>query len=167
MHPLSSHNRAKRFKPNKPPHSHRISEDISEVLSIGRQCRSRDINYDDNIVKIEGDLTDILDRSLHNDEYSSDDCAMDDEYIPYYHRDCDTKPRLQKKQTKKMSLKYVPALVGSKNCDVVGDNEDDGDQIVVTGKKQYSHVKYEWVNELHAMDDSSTYGKSRFLSNPK
>ena len=50
--------------------------------------------------------------------------------------------------------------VGAKNCDVVGDNEDDSDQNVVTSKRQYSHPKYEWVNELHAMDDSSFYGKS-------
>ena len=92
---------------------------------------------------------------------------IDHEYIPYDRRDCDTKSCLRKKPTKKMSLKYVSALVGSKNCDVVGDNEDDGNQIVVTGKKQYSYAKYEWVSELRAMDDSSTYGKSRCLSNPK
>ena len=160
MHPLSLYNRLKRFKPNKPPHSHCITEEISEVTSLARQCRSRDINYDDNIVKIEDDFSDIPDTSLHNDENSSDESVIDHEYTPDDLRDCVTKSCIQKKQTKKMPLKYLPVLVDSKNCHGVGDNEDDGDQIIVTGKKKFSHAKYEWVKELHAMDDSRSYGKS-------
>ena len=57
-----------------------------------------------------------------------------------------------------MSLKYVGCLAGTKSSDVVGDNEDDGDHIVITIKRKYYHHKYKWVHELHAMDDSSFYG---------
>ena len=100
--------------------------------------------------------------SLHNDVYLSDDSVIDKEYIPFDGSECDTNSCLTKKHTKKMSLKYVGILAGSKNCDVVGDNEEDSDQIVVTSKRQYSHPKYKWVNKLCAMDDSSIYGKNAF-----
>ena len=41
-------NRKKRYNPNKPPPSHRISDEAAEVTSLFRQCRSRNINYDEN-----------------------------------------------------------------------------------------------------------------------
>ena len=124
-HP-SLNNRSKRFKPNKPPPSHCVNEECSEISSLVRQSRSRNINYDDNIVKIEGDFTDFSDVSLHNDKYLSDDSVIDEEYIPFDGSERDTNSCLTKKHKKKMSSKYVGCLAGSKNCD---------DQIVVTSKR--------------------------------
>ena len=160
-------NRLKWFKPNKLPPSHRICDEISEVTSLVRQCRSCDINYDENIVKIEGDFSGKPNSRLHNNEYSSDVSVIDHEHTPDNVSDCVNKSGIPIKQTKKKSFKYLPFLVNSKKFHVVGDKEDDGDQIIVTGKTKLSYLKYQWVNELHAMDDSRSYGKSRFLCNIK
>ena len=105
-HP-SLNNRSKQFKPNKPPPSHCINEQFSEISSLVRQCRSCNINYYDNIVKIEGDFTDISDVSLHNDEYLSDRSVIDEEYIPFDGSERVTNSCLTKKHPKKMSSKYV------------------------------------------------------------
>ena len=89
-------NRSKRFKPNKPPPSHYVNEEFPEISSLVRQCLSRNINYDDNVVKIEGDFTDIIGMSLHNDKYLSDHSVIDEEYIPFDGREHDTKSCLLK-----------------------------------------------------------------------
>ena len=128
-HP-SLNNRSKRFKPNKPPPSHHVNDEFSEISSLVRQCRYPNINYDDNIVKIEGDFTDISDVSLHNDKYSSDDSVIDEEYIPFDGMNVIQIHALRKNTPKRWHLKNVGYLAGSNNCDVVGDNKDDGDQIV-------------------------------------
>ena len=104
-------NRLKRLKPNKPPPSHRICDEISEVTSLVRQCRSCDINYDENIVKIEGDISGIPESRLHNNEYSSDESVIDHERTPDNVSDCATKSGIPKKLTKKKSFKYLPFSV--------------------------------------------------------
>ena len=112
-------NRLKRFKPNKPPPSHCICDDISKVTSLLRQCWSCDINYDENIVKIEGGFIGIPDTRLHNDKYSSDESVIDHEYTPDNACDYVSKSGIQKKQTMKKPLKYLPFSVDSKklSCD--------------------------------------------------
>ena len=94
-------NRSKRFNPNKPPPSHHVIDEVSEISSLLRQCHSRNINYDENIVKIEGELTDISDAKIHNNEYLLDDSFMDEEYIPLDGSEHDTNSCLPKNTPKR------------------------------------------------------------------
>ena len=78
-----------------------FKEELSEISSFVRQCQSRNINYDDNIVKIKGDVSDISDMSVHNDENLSDHSVIDEEYIPFDETKCDIKTCLKKKHKKR------------------------------------------------------------------
>ena len=152
-------NRLKRFNPNKPPPSHRISDEFSEVTSLVRQCRSRDINYDEKIIKIEGDFSDVPDTILNIDEDSSDDSGTDDEHIPDKVGDTIKKTSIQKRKKKRNTDEYLPLPVKSADCYVASDEEDDGDEIIETGKTKFIFEKYQWINELHEMDEPGFYGK--------
>ena len=152
-------NRIKRFNPNKPPASHRISDDVAEVTSLVRQCRSRDINYDEKIIKIEGDFSDVPDTILNISDESSDDSGTDDEHIPENDGDTIKKKFIQKRKQMMKTDEYLPIPVKSTDCYVAGDVEDDGHEITETGKSKFDFEKYQWINELHEMDDSRFYGK--------